>query len=315
MEREARYTLVGAVVVVMLTICTALFIWLRSTGEGSGDHRYKIYFERQSLQGIQRRGDVTMRGVKVGSISNFRFSATRPAAVEVFIAVDANTPVRQSTTAVVERNILTGLASLQLVNGTEDSPLLTQVPSGEPCPVVGEGQSPLQHLSQSIDQLAAHADETMQNLNSVLSPANRAALTDILADVRVASHHVDQTLAKADGAMVSFARASDEVRGLAASLTADAHTLTARYDTLGAEATTTMSEARDAVRRIADDADQLTLRADTLLVNGSDEVRDTARSLRSAADSVGTTAGRLRNPRQIIFGPSADALGPGEGSR
>jgi phospholipid/cholesterol/gamma-HCH transport system substrate-binding protein len=314
MEPEARYTLIGAVVVIVLAVFTAIFIWLHGTGEGSHDHRYKIYFERQSLQGLQRRGEVTMRGVKIGSITNFRFSPQHPAAVEVFIAVDAGTPVRQSTTAVVERNILTGLASLQLINGTEDSPLLIETPPHEPYPVIAEGQSPLQHLSQSIDQLAAHADETMQNLNSVLSPSNRAALTVILSNMRETSSHLDATLMNADKAMTSFARAGDEVRGLAASLAVDAQTLTTRYDTLGSEATATVNETRHAVHRIADDADRLALRIDAFLDDGDDEVRDTTRSLRAAADAVGATAGRLRNPRHVIFGPPAAALGPGEGT-
>jgi hypothetical protein len=59
----------------------------------------------------------------------------------------------------------------------------------------------------------------------------------------------------------------------------------------------------------------LSKRADALLSTGDDELRASARALRSAADSVGTTAGRLRDPGQAIFGPPKGALGPGEGGR
>jgi len=105
MEPEARYTVVGAVVIILVAIFAALLIWLRSSGEASGDHRYKIYFEHQSLQGLQVRGDVTMRGIKVGAITSLRFASDRPNAVEVVIAVAPDTPVRESTGAVVERNL------------------------------------------------------------------------------------------------------------------------------------------------------------------------------------------------------------------
>jgi len=198
------------------------------------------------------------------------------------------------------------------VNSTESSPLLVQPPAGQPYPVIAEGQSQMQHLSQSVDQLAAHADETMQSINSVLSPENRAALSDTIANLRVASRHLDATLAKADTALVSVGHAGDEVRSLATSLAANVHTLTSRYDGLGAEATITVGEARGAIARIAADADRLTQRADTFLVGSGDELRDTARSLRGAADAVATAAGRLRNPQQAILGPVNEALGPGE---
>jgi phospholipid/cholesterol/gamma-HCH transport system substrate-binding protein len=308
MEPEAKYTLVGAAVVILVAVFAALLVWLHSTGEESGARRYKIYFEHQSLQGIQPRGDVTMRGVKVGTITSFRFSRQRPAAVEVFIAVDPSTPVRESTRATVERNFLTGLAILQLVNKTEDSPLLARPPAGEPWPVIAEGEAPMEHLAQSLENLAAHADETMQTLNATLSAQNRAAFADILDNLRRVSRHADQTLAKADQALVSFGQTSGEVRG-------DMRALTARYDALGAEATVTIGEAREALRKVGEGVDRLSRTADQALSTAGDQWRDTARSLQSAGDSVGTAAGRLRNPQQAMFGPAEDALGPGESRR
>jgi phospholipid/cholesterol/gamma-HCH transport system substrate-binding protein len=256
-----------------------------------------------------------MRGVKVGAITSFGFSQQRPRAVEVFIAVDPQTPVRETTGAVVERNILTGLATLQLVNAGEDSPLLTQAPPSERYPVIGEGKSNMEHVSQSLDQLVQHADETMRSLNAILSPDNRAALTDVLRNVRRATQHADATLAKADAALVSFGRTSDEVRNLAHSVADDAQNLTARYDSVGAEATAALGDARDMLRRIGNDADHVAQRADEALDGSGEEVRETARSLRAAADSIAIAAGRLRNPQQAIFGPAAEALGPGERER
>lgn len=48
MEPEAKYTLVGIVVLVLLALLPGALIWLRSTGEGANAREYKIYFERQS---------------------------------------------------------------------------------------------------------------------------------------------------------------------------------------------------------------------------------------------------------------------------
>lgn len=315
MEPEAKYTLVGSAVLILIALIAAAVVWLKSSGEGADAHRYKIYFERQSLEGLEPRSDVTMRGVRVGSVTGFRFSSQRPAAVEVFIAVDPNAPVRQSTRASVERHLVTGLATLRLRNATEDSPLLVQPPPGEPNPVIAEGESSIQQVSETLNQLVQRADETMQRLNSTLSSENRAALAEILDNLREISRRADGTLAKADATLGSLGKAADEVRGLASSVAGDARTLTARYDNLGSEASVSVREFGAAVRKMSADVERLSRRADALLASGDKELRTTAQALRSAADSVGAAAGRLRDPRQVIFGPAEGSLGPGERAR
>ena len=315
MEQDARYTLVGAVVLALLALLAATAVWVRSTGQGAAAQHYKIYFERQSLQGLQPRGDVTMRGVKIGAITSFRFSPLRKRAVEVFIAVDPNAPVRTDTRAVVDRNILTGLATLQLVGGAEGSPLLVEAPAGEPHPVIAEGESDQEHITNSLDQLVRRADQAFHDVSATLSPANRAALEQTLVNVREATGHADATLAKADAAFAALREAGDEVRGLGRSLDESTRKLTERYDAVGAEAAATLAQARESVRRAGEAIEAAAQRADSAIATGGDELRDAGRSVRSAADAVGTTAGRLRDPRQAVFGPVEGELGPGEGRR
>lgn len=315
MEPDVRYTLVGAVVLLLLALFAAAVVWVRSTGQGAAAQQYKIYFEHQSLQGLQPRGDVTMRGVKIGSIVSFRFSPQRPRAVEVFIAIDPHAPVRTDTRAVVDRNMLTGLATLQLVGGKDDSALLTEAPAGEPCPIIVEGESEQEHISQSLDQLVRRADEAFRDVSATLSPANRGALEESLRNVRDATRHADATLAKADAAFGALREAGDEARRLGRSLDDDARRLTERYDGLGIEATSTVVQTRESVRRVGDAVESAAQRADAAIATGGDEVRDAGRAIRSAADSVGSTAGRLRDPRQAVFGPVEGELGPGEGGR
>jgi phospholipid/cholesterol/gamma-HCH transport system substrate-binding protein len=322
MEPEAKYTIVGTAVIVLVALIAAAVVWLRSSGEGADARHYKIYFERQSLEGLELRSYVTMRGIRVGSVSGFRFSSLRPGAVEVFITVEPTTPVRQSTEATVQRHLVTGLATVRLANSTEESPPLSQAPPEEPYPVIAEGESPLQHVSETLTQLAERAGETMQRVNATLSPENRAAFSEVLENLRLASRRADGTLAKLDATLGSLdatlgslGGAADEVRALARSVAGEARRLAARYDSLGADAGASVREVSEAVRKMSADVERLSRRADALLAGGDDELRATAQSLRSAADSVGAAAGRLRDPRQAIFGPAEAGLGPGERAR
>ena len=171
MEPEARYAWVGVSVLVLLTAMIGALLWLVASGGHGEERTYRIYFARQSLEGLQIRSDVLMKGIRIGAVSGFTFSATRPGTVEATVAVDPAAPVRESTRAIVERNLVTGLAIIRLVSTTEDSPLLTTAPPGERDPVIAEGASQLQRVSDSLNLLAARADETMRRIN--MSPLHR----------------------------------------------------------------------------------------------------------------------------------------------
>jgi len=315
MEPEAKYTLVGSAVLILLALLAAAVVWLRSSGQGADAKVYKIYFERQSLEGLEPRSYVTMRGIRVGSVKGFRFSPKVQGAVEVTIAVDPTTPVRQSTSATAERHLVTGLATVTLANATEQSPLLEEAPPGEPYPVIAEGESTLQQVSDTLAQLAQNAAETMRRLNTTLSPENIAAFSETLENLRKTSRRTEGTLAKVDAALGSMGHAADEVRALASAVEGDARVLTERYAKLGTDATVSVAEIGDAVRKISADVSRLSQRAEVLLSSGDEELRDAARSVRFAADSLGTAAGRLRDPRQVLYGPPEGALGPGERAR
>ena len=315
MEPEAKYTLVGAAALILVALLAAALMWIRSSGEGANAARYKINFQRYSLEGLEPRSYVTMRGMKVGSVSSFRFSAQNKGAVEVIIAVDPGTPVRLSTSATTERHMVTGLATVRLANATEDSPLLVEAPPGEPYPVIREGDSPMQEMSETLTQLAQRADETMRRINAILTPENSAAFTEVLENLRRASRQADATLAKADAALGSLGRAADDVRSLAGAIGGDARSLTERYASLGSEANEAIAEIRAAVRKMSDDVGRLAQRTDALVAGGDEELRETARALRATADALGAAAGRLRDPRQVIYGPAEGSLGPGEKAR
>jgi phospholipid/cholesterol/gamma-HCH transport system substrate-binding protein len=315
MEPEAKYTVVGTTAIILIALMAAAIVWLSARGEGSDSRRYTIYFEHQSLDGVQIRSDVKMKGIRVGAVTDFKFSSRRPGAVEVVISVAPTTPICQSTRAVVDRNLVTGLASIQLVDLSEDSPLLTKPPPGEPYPVIAEGESELQQFSESLTQLANRAKETLQRINTTMSDENQAALAETLDNLRHLSRNAGRVLVRLDGTLSSVDRAADEVRSMSSGIANDAHTLAARYDTMGEEATTALRELTADIRRISADAAQLAERASDLLASGDMELRLPAREVRAAADSIGAATDKLGDLRTTLFGPAEGALGPGEGTK
>jgi phospholipid/cholesterol/gamma-HCH transport system substrate-binding protein len=314
MEPEAKYTLVGTALLVLLALVVAAAVWLKSTGGQRYDEPYKIYFAHQSLEGLQIRGDVKMQGIKVGSVTGFRISSRRPGSVEVLIRVDGTTPVRQATSASIERHLLTGIASIRLVNSSEGSPALGEAPPEEPYPVITEGESAYQ-FSQSMAQLAQRADETMQRINLVLSDENQVALREILVTLRRISANVDRSMPDLDRALLAIRRGADQLGNTSTEIAGDARKLAARYDTLGEESTTTMKELALAIRQMRADVTRLATQMDGVLTDGNIDFRVTARELRATADALGVAARRFGEPNRILFGPAKSSLGPGESLR
>jgi phospholipid/cholesterol/gamma-HCH transport system substrate-binding protein len=308
MEPQAKYTLVGTALIILVGLIVAATVWLTRNGESAGDRYYKVYFERQSLEGVTTRSEVQMRGIKIGSVTRLLFSPHGQGAVEVIIRVEGSTPVRESTRASVERHLLTGIAGISLVNATEDSPLLSEAPKGEDYPVIGEGESWMEQFPGLAKHLATRADETLERVNRVLSPENEKVFAEILTNMRRLTRDADRT-------MLAVGGAADDVRKSANGIAADAHTLSARYDALGAQAGTSVQDIAESVRAVQQDVARLTERADRLMASGDVEMQSTAQSLRRAADSVTDVANRLRDPRQIVWGPPAGGMGPGEGAR
>jgi phospholipid/cholesterol/gamma-HCH transport system substrate-binding protein len=312
MEPEAKYTVVGATVLILIALIAVAVVWLRSTGEELDDRSFKIYFERQSLEGLQPRSEVRMKGIRIGSVTGFRISTWRPGAVEVVIRVDGSAPVRQSTRAVVERHLVTGIASILLINLNEDSPPLTQLPQGEVYPVIAEGESQIQQVSESIHELAQRATETMNRVSSTLSPENQRALSALLENLNRLSHNADRSIAGLDRTITAVGAAAQDMRALTRGLGEDASRLTARYDKLGEEATVAAREAAAAMRQVSADVARISQRVDALLASGDVELRVTAQELRATADSLGAVARRLNDPRSVLWGPPEGGLGPGE---
>lgn len=310
MEPEAKYTLVGAVVLALIALLAGALVWLKSTQGQRDDVPYKIYFGKHSLEGLQIRSDVKMQGIRVGSVTGFRISQRRPGSVEVLIRVDEAAPVRESTRATVERHLLTGIASILLVNTTEDSPRLTTTPPNEPYPVIAEGESEYK-LAESAQYMAQRADETMQRINRLLSDENQAAFGKLLANLERISANLDKTMTGVDGTLDALTRAADEVRRTSAAIASDARELTERYGTLAQTSDAAVREASGAIRTMSGDVSRLAKRMESLVADSNVELKLTAQELRHTADALGTAARRLSDPRRAFFGGRGEP-GPGE---
>lgn len=280
MEPEARFTAIGAVLLALVLAATAATVWLTRSAPRAEVRYYTIYFERQSLQGLQVGGDVEIRGVQVGRVERFQISRENINRVQVTIRIDGRTPVSTNTVAVVGRKLLTGVARIDLVTPGTPGPELVALAPGERYPVIAEGHSDFEQIADSVNRLAVTGTRVLESVDELLNEDNRQALADTLASVRGMAEAIRKTAQAAESAVQKTAQAAEA----------------------------TSSQANATLRDFSRTAAALERASDV----GVNELRATAQELRAGVDIIARSADRLDDPRAAIFGPSPAQLGPGE---
>lgn len=315
MEPEARYTAVGATLLALVVAVVLAMTWLARTGARADFRYYTIYFERQSLEGLQIGGDVNMRGVKVGRVESYSISRQNINRVQVTVRIDRSSPVSTNTVAIVDRNILTGLARINLATPGQPGPELAEVPTGESYPVIPEGESDIEQLTGAMNRLAITGAKALTNMEELLNQENREAFGATLANLRQISAALSKRMGRLDEVADALAKSAVEFGKSSQDIAVAVERVSAGAQPAIKQADATLRELARAVQALERETTALAKRLEQATDSGAHEIRATAQELRSSAEILSRAADRLQDPRAVIFGPSAAQLGPGERMR
>jgi len=193
MESQVNYSRVGIFISVGLVCLVVALLWLSKVYTAGSTDLYVIYFGNHSLDGLQKDSVVSMKGIRVGSVKNYKISAEDIQKVEVLISLDRGIPVKTDSRAVLRRNLLTGLAKIDLVGGTQGSELLK-----------GHKHA-LPEIKEDITDFDRIADSVPELLNKIESIAGR--LTSVLSDENL--EHFNETLDSLNKFTKSLSNSSD----------------------------------------------------------------------------------------------------------
>jgi phospholipid/cholesterol/gamma-HCH transport system substrate-binding protein len=326
MEAEARYTWVGAAVLALLAALVLSIVWLRNVGGAADISRYTIYFERQSLDGLEVGAEVTLRGIKIGRVEDYALADEKLSRVRVEVRIDKRAPLRTNTTAVVTRNFVTGIARIELSTGQPPGELLTAVANGERYPVLGEGRSDFDDLSGRVNKVGDMAAVTIDSLNQLLSADNREAAMATLRNLRDLSAGLNQRLGALDKTLDQVGAAANEVGSAAGRLgragdraLVVAEQVGGRLDSTLAETERALDDARQAMTKVAaagvsveQQATASAQRLQDTAANVDYQLEAAVAELRLSIETASRVLDGLRDPRAALLGPAKGQLGPGE---
>ena len=312
METEGRYTLVGTLVLAVIALMTLSIVWLSGAADRVAYQNYTLYFKQQSLDGLAVGSPVKIRGIKVGVVDSYSFATDNDEAVSVTARIDEGVPVHVGAEAYIKRNLVTGIASVEINNGPSNAPLLDVVPQGERYPVIAEGSSDIDKVATAVTRLAENGAQVVERMNTLLSDENQRAISQTLANLNELSSHLAANKQGLDAVVQGIRDASDEFRFAGASISQAATLAEGSIISIGENADVALKEATVAMERLQREARLLSGQIQQLTETSTLELTNVSRDVRTSADTLTTAGQRLSNPREILFGPGKQQLGPGE---
>jgi len=311
METEGRYTLVGTLVLAVIVLMTLAIVWLAGAADTIAYQDYTVYFKRQSLDGLAVGSPVKMRGIKVGVVDGYNFASNQDEAVAVTARIGADLQVHRGAAAYIKRNLVTGIAALEIVNGPKNGPLLGTT-EGERYPVIAEGSSDIDKVAVTVQRLAASGAEIMEKMNKVLSDKNQRELSQTLVNLNVLSGQLAANKNGLKDVMKGVRDAADEFRIAGANIGQATTRVEGSIVSVGQNADTALKAAVVSMEQFQRDASLISDRIQQLSDTSTLELTNVSRDVRTSADVLTTAGQHLSDPHAILFGPGQKQLGPGE---
>jgi phospholipid/cholesterol/gamma-HCH transport system substrate-binding protein len=253
-----------------------------------------------------------MRGIKVGVVAGYRFAKSGDEAVSVTARIDEGVPVHTGAEAYIKRNLVTGIATVEIDNGPGGTPLLIDAPRGERYPVIAEGRSDIDKVTTAASQLAVNGAQVLEKMNTLLSDENQLAIKQTLTNLEELSSHLVANKQGIEATLQSLRDASDEFRFAGASISQAATRAEGSIVGVGKNADAALNQAIVVMTKLQNDATLISDQFQLFTETGTLELTNVGRDVRTTADVFTTAGQRLANPGSILFGPGQQQLGPGE---
>ncbi|MBX9757963.1 MAG: MCE family protein [Beijerinckiaceae bacterium] len=290
METRANYALIGAFTLAVLASAFMFVFWFSQGGQETS-RAIKIEFS-SSVSGLSRGSNVTFNGVRVGEVKSIQLAPNKPGVVYAMIEVSERAPVKADTSARLEYQGLTGVASIALAGGTSDSPPLTG-DRGAP-PVIVADRSDYQNILETLQRLSGRAEKVLDNVNELFT-TNSASIARTVKNVEAFSQALGEN---ADGVKEFMKAMSDigtTIKPLIANLEGLSKSVDARVQAVDPAKVSAIIENAEALSRqlnaSAGKFDRLMSTLDGALGSGDSksviaEVSEAAKSFRRLSDNL-----------------------------
>ncbi|MDR6758370.1 phospholipid/cholesterol/gamma-HCH transport system substrate-binding protein [Mycoplana sp. BE70] len=278
METKANYAIVGFFTLLVIAAAFGFVYWMSQYGR-SGEMAPLAIRIPGSANGLSVGSPVRFNGIPVGTVRNLAIDSDDPRYSVALTEVSTEAPVKQSTSAVLEVQGLTGAAYIELSGGrTEDKNILKLALETDGTAVLVAEQSSVTNLLATADKILKRADDAISDIQGFVADA-RGPLTSTIRNAEKFSDVLTRNSDNIDKFLQSVGGLSDTFTGLSGRLDATMASIDSLLKAVDAKK----------IDRVVSNVDKVT----SDLAAASGDVKGTVESFKRAAetfDSVGKNA-------------------------
>jgi len=312
MESDAKYTLVGGFVLGAFVLILFGVLWLSNKSVTKEVKFYKIYFRNQTLNGLQLSSPVTMKGIKVGVVDTLGISKKSIELVQVTVKLEQSTPVKVDTKATITRNILTGLAVVELSGGKQDSANLAALLAEELYPIIPEGKSEFDSVAASVPELLSDATDVLGQLKQVLAPENIESIHATLKNAERLSGVFAQNSEEIGSLLSTSAKVVKGIEKITSNLERFTKPGDGDFAKLNSSLLASADEVKSQIQSVGDRTSKVAAEFSNSFRVIAQDINTASTSVAQASRSFATSAEHLGDLRNLVRAPDEKTLGPGE---
>ncbi len=177
MYSRVNYTIVGIFVLLFGAGLIWFAFWLAKYGIHREFDTYKLYMT-ESVAGLSKDSVVKLRGVDIGRVSEIRINPDNIEHVEVFLKIKRGVPIKKDMIAHTQMLGVTGLLSVEIDGGHNDSENLK--PTDDHIPIIYSTPSWLSKTKKGLGGLTDDLIDVSVKLQKLLTDKNIETVGRIL---------------------------------------------------------------------------------------------------------------------------------------
>jgi len=177
MYSKVNYTIVGIFVLMFGAGLIWFAFWLAKYGIHREFDTYRLYMT-ESVAGLSKDSVVKLRGVDIGRVSKIRIDPKNIEHVEVFLKIKRDVPIKVDMTAHTDMLGITGLLSIEIDGGNNDSENLK--PTEDHIPIIHTSPSWFSKTKDRLGGLTDDLADVSAKLKKLLNDKNIETVGKIL---------------------------------------------------------------------------------------------------------------------------------------
>lgn len=303
METRAHHVLIGCFTLAVAAGVLLFGLWLSKSGSEQDSRLYDIVF-REPVSGLTVGSAVEYSGIRVGEVESLSLDPRDPRRVLARVRIARQTPIKTDTRARLALANITGAANIQLSDGSPASPSLQA--EGDEIPAILADPSPIARLRVNSEELLVGITALVDNANLLLSAENGRHVSQVLANLNVATSVIAEQKDDIRQGVRDLALASEQMKATMAQASRLLSRLDGQLSGKGERLLTNADSTMAALERLSRNLDRLLADNQQALdsgMQGMAELEPTLRELRTTLATLGELTRRLEeDPSGFLLG-------------